>query len=100
VDASTLAGVGAVSREVAAELAEGVRARLVATYGVATTGVAGPDRQGGRPVGEVFVAVAGPSGCVVRRLDLSGQEGRDGVRRAAVAAALSLLAEVAREDNR
>jgi nicotinamide-nucleotide amidase len=98
VDAAVLTAAGAVSREVAAALAEGVRVRLAATYGVATTGVAGPDQQGGRPVGEVFVAVAGPSGCVVRGLDLSGQEGRAAVRVAAVSAALALLADVAGED--
>ena len=48
--------------EVAAAMADGVRARLGATYGLATTGVAGPDPQDGHPPGEVHVAVAGPEG--------------------------------------
>ena len=41
-------------------MAHGVADRLGATYGVATTGVAGPDVQDGHPVGEVWIAVSGP----------------------------------------
>ena len=41
-------------------MAEGVRRLLGADWGVATTGVAGPDPQDGQPVGTVHVAVAGP----------------------------------------
>ena len=43
-------------------MAEGVGARLGAGYGVATTGVAGPDPQDGQPPGTVFVAVHAPGG--------------------------------------
>ena len=43
-------------------MARGVRDRLDATWGMATTGVAGPDRQEGRAVGTVWVAIAGPGG--------------------------------------
>lgn len=55
--------VGAVSREVAVAMAEGVRRTTGTTYGLATTGIAGPD--GGtpeKPVGTVHVAVATPDG--------------------------------------
>jgi PncC family amidohydrolase len=83
---------GAVSAQVAASMAGGVRDRLAATYGVALTGVAGPDSQEGRPPGMVFVAVAGPADGVVRPLTLSGD--RDAVRTAAVRSALELLREV------
>jgi nicotinamide-nucleotide amidase len=92
-----LAAHGAVSAEVAADLAAGARRRLGATFGVATTGVAGPGPQAGRSAGEVFVAVAGPEGEVVRRLDLSSVGDRAAVRVAAVAAALALLSEVVGE---
>jgi nicotinamide-nucleotide amidase len=52
---------GPVDPEVAAAMAEGVRDRLGATWGVALTGVAGPDPQGDQPVGRVYIAVAGPA---------------------------------------
>ncbi|MCL3860178.1 CinA family protein [Actinotalea sp. K2] len=49
---------GAVHPEVAVAMAQGVRARLGADYGLATTGVAGPDPQGAHRPGTVYVAVA------------------------------------------
>ncbi|MCW2888022.1 MAG: competence/damage-inducible protein CinA [Streptosporangiaceae bacterium] len=55
-----LARHGAVHPDVASAMAEGVRDRLGATYGLAVTGVAGPEPQDGRPVGTVHLAVAGP----------------------------------------
>lgn len=54
---------GAVSQQVAEAMALGVRSELNADYSIATTGIAGPD--GGtleKPVGMVWIAVAGPSG--------------------------------------
>ncbi|MET8067591.1 CinA family protein, partial [Micromonospora sp. NPDC005313] len=62
-----------------------------ADWGLATTGVAGPEPQDGKPVGLVYVAVAGPDGTEVRRLDIDG--GRDHIRSAAVIEALRLLAD-------
>ncbi len=75
----------------AAALAEGGRRRCGADWGLATTGVAGPQPQDGKPVGLVYVAVAGPGGTQVSRLDLDG--GRDHIRSAAVIEALRLLTE-------
>jgi nicotinamide-nucleotide amidase len=87
-----LAERGAVDPDVASAMAAGVRSRCAATYGLATTGVAGPDPQDGRPPGLVFVAVAAASGePVVRELRLPG--GRGEIRAAAVEAALTLLEE-------
>ncbi|WP_327030830.1 CinA family protein [Micromonospora sp. NBC_01740] len=85
-----LADRGPVDPDVAVALAEGGRRRCGADWGLATTGVAGPEPQDGKPVGLVYVAVAGPSGTEVRQLDLDG--GRDHVRSAAVVEALRLLA--------
>lgn len=62
VDATLLAVNGAVDPQVAAQMAAGVRKFLGADWGVATTGVAGPEPQDGQPVGTVFVAVDGPVG--------------------------------------
>ncbi|MFG2516277.1 CinA family protein [Streptomyces sp. NPDC048584] len=62
VDATLLAERGAVDPQVAAQMAAGVRKALGADWGIATTGVAGPDAQDGQDVGTVFVAVDGPAG--------------------------------------
>ena len=80
---------GAVSAVTAEALAAGVRTRLSATYGLALTGVAGPDPQEGHPPGTVHVAVAGPGGTVSRSLRLPGDRAR--VRLLAVTAGLDLL---------
>jgi nicotinamide-nucleotide amidase len=102
VDPDLLVRVGAVHPEVAAAMALGAAARLGATYGLATTGVAGPDPQDGRPPGEVHLALAGPgvggAGCAVVSLQLEG--GRDDVRRETVRRALALAAkELAHDGN-
>jgi len=91
VPAALLAARGPVDPEVALALAEGARARCGADWGLATTGVAGPDPQGGVPVGTVYVAVAGPEPPVTRVRSLVAAGDRAAVRRAAVAAALELL---------
>ncbi|WP_326564340.1 CinA family protein [Micromonospora peucetia] len=90
-----LADRGPVDPDVAVALAEGGRRRCGADWGLATTGVAGPEPQDGKPVGLVYVAAAGPSGTHVRQLDLAG--GRDHIRSATVIEALRLLTERIRE---
>jgi nicotinamide-nucleotide amidase len=90
VDGVLLAERGAVDPEVARQMAAGVRRLLGADWGVATTGVAGPDPQDGQPVGTVYVAVAGPGGNARgKRLRLDGS--RLGIRLESVQAALELL---------
>lgn len=88
---------GTVDPEVAVTMAEGVRRRMGATWGVSTTGVAGPGPAEGKPAGTVHVAVAGPSGTVTRELGLKGS--RDEVRRAATAAALDLALAIMTGDE-
>ncbi|POX39190.1 damage-inducible protein CinA [Streptomyces sp. Ru73] len=90
VDGALLATRGAVDADVARQMAQGVRRVLAADWGIATTGVAGPDPQDGQPVGTVYVAVTGPGGeGKVRRLALHGD--RDRIRRDSVTAAVDLL---------
>src|SRR5690348_4767165 len=60
----TVLGVTAelvISAACAEQMAVGVRDLLGATWGLSTTGVAGPDTQEGQPVGTVFVGVIGPA---------------------------------------
>jgi len=81
---------GAVSREVAAALAEGIRYRCESTFGVGITGVAGPG--GGspeKPVGLVFHAVAGDSGTEVIQRNYPGDRKR--IRRFASTMALDMV---------
>lgn len=92
VDEEVLASVGAVSREVAVAMAHGARERLGATYGVSTTGVAGPG--GGtadKPVGLVHVCLAWEGGERHERLLLGGS--RSHVRARTVSRVLHLLRE-------
>lgn len=95
VDAALLAAEGPVHPEVARQLAAGVRERLAvggraADIGVATTGVAGPDPQGGRAVGTVYVGISSSAGTRSVALELSGD--RDAIRRATVEKAVRALA--------
>ncbi|MER7403492.1 CinA family protein [Streptomyces sp. NPDC000070] len=97
VDATLLAARGAVNPQVAAQMATGVRMALGTDWGIATTGVAGPEPQDGQAVGTVFVAVDGPlrtdSGSVgggkVEGLRLNGD--REEIRRESVRSVLALL---------
>lgn len=89
---------GAVDPEVARAMALGARDMWSTTYAVATTGSAGPDPAPGGsevpdvPAGVAYVAVAGPGGVGVWRVDAPG--GREAVRDAVVAAAWTHLREV------
>lgn len=91
VDATLLASRGAVDPDVAQAMAVGVRTRLGADVGLATTGVAGPDPQDGHAPGTVHVAVSTPDGMRVRSLHLVGD--RVAVREQSVEAVLALGVE-------
>ncbi len=72
VKSSTLKDYGVVSEQTAIEMAEGIRNKFGTTYGLATTGVAGPD--GGteeKPVGTVWIALATPTGTQAKLLSLT-----------------------------
>lgn len=97
VPADVVDRYGVVSRQCAEAMARGVRERLHATYGVSTTGVAGPDEQEGKAAGTVWIAVAGPLGEEARLLDLSGS--RADVREATCEAAVVLLAGTLRRED-
>ena len=92
VRATTLDRFGAVSEEVAGEMAEGARARSLAGIAVAVTGIAGPGGSDFKPEGRVCFALATPQGTRTETYDF-GPRGRAAVRAAAVAHALGLLLE-------
>ncbi len=98
---ATLDAYGAVAAPTAREMATGTARVCAADWGLATTGVAGPDPQEGHPAGTVFVAVAGPgpavdSGAadpvVAEQLSLTGD--RDDVRRQTVLAVMQLFERI------
>ncbi|WP_267243798.1 CinA family protein [Streptomyces sp. PR69] len=99
VDGTLLAQRGAVDPEVAAQMAAGVRRTLGASWGLATTGVAGPDTQDGQPVGTVFLAVSGPEGQEkVAALRLNGD--RAEIRMESARSVLELLSGELHENAR
>jgi nicotinamide-nucleotide amidase len=81
---------GAVSRQVAAAMAEGIRKRCLSSYGIGITGVAGPS--GGteqKPVGLVFIALAGEEGTQVVERNFIGDRKR--IRQFASEQALEMI---------
>jgi nicotinamide-nucleotide amidase len=87
---------GVVSAECAQQMAERVRVLVGTDWGVSTTGVAGPTEQEGKPVGTVFVGVAGPHGSRAVGLHLEGDRTR--IRDETCTAAAQLLLEDVKAD--
>jgi nicotinamide-nucleotide amidase len=95
VDETLVERFGVVSPQCAEAMAVAARLLFAADWAVSTTGVAGPDRQEGHPIGTVFVAVAGPELVRGQSLHLGG--GRQQIRVSTVDAALSALLSASRE---
>jgi nicotinamide-nucleotide amidase len=89
VPADLLATYGPVSPQTAAALADGVRERCGADWGIGLTGVAGPDAVGVLGPGRVYLGISGDTGTDVVELDLPGD--RAAVRAGAVGAAVDHL---------
>jgi nicotinamide-nucleotide amidase len=90
VPVELLAAHGAVSPEVAAAMAEGVRTHLGAAIGISTTGIAGPT--GGtpeKPVGLVYLGLSTAAGTQTRRLDMGPERPRDFIQIFSAKAALN-----------
>jgi len=90
VDPSTLEEKGAVSEEIARQMAEGIRKKSGCDISIATTGIAGPS--GGspeKPVGLVYIALADKFGTVVHKLHFRGERTR--IKQQTTQAALNLI---------
>ncbi|KAK0641766.1 putative competence/damage-inducible protein CinA [Cercophora newfieldiana] len=97
VDAELIAKEGVIHADVASQMATGARNittfdSIPTTWGIGTTGVAGPDPQDGKPVGMVFIGVASPGGAKAWG-PFSFPGSRERVREATVLEALSRLRE-------
>ena len=92
VNGETLNREGAVSADVAEEMALGARKVLNADVAVSVTGLAGPDGdEFGNPVGTVFIGYSDKDTTISRKFLFSGN--RDDVRKQAIQAALELILE-------
>ena len=99
VRAETLAAAGAVSRETALQMAQGVRRLVGSDYALSTTGIAGPT--GGtahKPVGLVYIALVGPG--VVRCERHVWKQDRLGTKMSSARRALQMLIEHLEEQTR
>ena len=83
IDPALIASKGAVSYEVAYEMADRIRRLSGADFGVGVTGLAGPDGDGVHEVGTVFVSLADKDGVTVRELHLGAHRTRSFIRRMA-----------------
>lgn len=89
VPEEVIAEHGVVSAECARAMATGIRKLTGATYGVSTTGVAGPGEQEGKPAGTVFVGLSGPG--LLKTVELGVGGDRVTVQDLTVQEALSAL---------
>lgn len=98
VPADLIDTFGTVDPHVAVSMAEAACRRFGSTYGLATTGVAGPEPSEGHPVGTVHIAIAGPDRTDSWTLVLDGD--RETIRNSTVAEVLARLVDRVREESR
>lgn len=91
VGKETIATFGVVSEEVAVAMADGIRELLGSTWGISTTGVAGPGDADGVAAGTVWIAISGPINQTTQ-LEVEGE--REVVRNASVSSAISTFERI------
>ena len=80
-----------VSEEVANAMADGAREKFGTTWGIATTGIAGPGDYEGIPEGTVWVAIRGP---INQTIQLQLDSGREAIRMGAISSAIGTFARI------
>jgi nicotinamide-nucleotide amidase len=91
VDGALIKEFSVVSEEVANAMADAVRQKFGTTWGIATTGVAGPGDYEGIPEGTVWVAIRGP---VNQSIQLQLDSGREAIRTGAISSAIGAFARI------
>jgi nicotinamide-nucleotide amidase len=91
VDPALIEEFSVVSEEVANAMAEGVRKKFGTTWGIATTGIAGPGDYQGIPEGTVWVAIRGP---INQSIQLQLDSGREAIRTGAISSAIGTFARI------
>jgi nicotinamide-nucleotide amidase len=91
VDHQLIEEFSVVSEEVANAMADGARRKFGATWGIATTGVAGPGDFQGIPEGTVWIAIRGP---INESLQLQLDGGREAIRTGAISSAIGSFARI------
>jgi nicotinamide-nucleotide amidase len=91
IDGALIDKYSVVSEEVAIAMADAVRAKFGTTWGIASTGIAGPGDYLGMPEGRVWVAISGP---VNQTIQLQLDSGREGMRTGAISSAIGTFARI------
>jgi nicotinamide-nucleotide amidase len=92
VSKSTLKKSSAVSEVVAIEMAEGIRKKFKSTYGISTTGVAGPGKAYGQKAGTVWIGISSANNTYAIPLSLTGS--REIIRNATIQSALAAFSRI------
>lgn len=91
VGAELIEEFNVVSEEVANAMADSVREKFGTTWGIATTGIAGPGDYDGIPEGTVWVAIRGP---INQTIQLQLDSGREAIRTGAISSAIGTFARI------
>ena len=91
VDSALIEEYSVVSEEVANAMADGAREKFGTTWGIATTGIAGPGDFQGIPEGTVWVSIRGP---INQSIQLQLDSGREAIRTGAISSAIGTFARI------
>ena len=91
LDGALINEFSVVSEEVANAMADAVRQKFGTTWGIATTGIAGPGDYQGIPEGTVWVAIRGP---INQSIQLQLDSGREAIRTGAISSAIGAFARI------